>query len=99
MGLMDKMMEFMIGRMSKEEKQEMMDKMMEKFFADMTMDDRKKMMAEMMSKMMEGCKCKEGEMPAMPQMMAEMMPKCLKMMEVMHEFTSPAEMREFASSA
>ena len=112
MGLMDKMMEFMIGRMSKEEKQKMMDKMMEKFFADMTVDDKKKMMVEMMPKMMEDVNmaemmpqmmmqmmgggksegammemmskmmggCKEGEMPMMPQMMVEMMPKCLKMM-------------------
>ncbi len=120
MGLMDKMMEFMIGRMSKEEKQEMVDKMMEKFFADMTVDDKKKMMGEMMPKMMKGVNmaemmpqmmmemmgggesammdmmskiigdCKEGEMPVMPQMMVEMMPKCLKMMEAKHEFTSHA---------
>jgi len=41
--MMDKMMEFMMGRMSKEEKQEMMGKMTEKFFADMRMDDKKKM--------------------------------------------------------
>ncbi len=39
------------------------------------------------------------EMQVMPQMMVEMIPKCLKMMEVMHEFTSPAEMREFTSPA
>ncbi len=87
MGLIDKMMESMTGRMSKEEKQEMMEKMMEKFFADMTIDDKKKMMAEIMPKMMEACK--GGEMPMMPKMMAEMMPKCVKMME-MHEFTSHA---------
>ncbi len=36
MGVMDRMMEFMMGRMSKEEKNDMMDKMMGKFFADMT---------------------------------------------------------------
>ena len=34
MGLMDKMMERKMGKMSKEEKQNMMEKMMEKFFAD-----------------------------------------------------------------
>jgi hypothetical protein len=33
MGIMDKMMEFMMGRMSKEEKEEMMGKMMDKFFS------------------------------------------------------------------
>ncbi len=43
--MMDRMMEFMMGRMSKEE---MMGRMMDKFFADMTVDDKKKMMAEMM---------------------------------------------------
>ncbi len=111
MGIMDKMMEFMMGRMSKEEKEGMMGKMMDKFFGDMTIDDKKKMMAEMMPKMMEGINMmemmpkmmmsmmgggqgeggmmgmmsqmmggsKEREMPAMPQMMTEMMPHCLKM--------------------
>ena len=39
MSLMDRMLEFMLGRMSKEEKDEMMDNMMGKFFADMTADD------------------------------------------------------------
>ncbi len=54
MGIMDKMMEFMMGRMSKEEKDNMMDKMMDKFFADMTAEDKQKMMEEMMPKMMMG---------------------------------------------
>jgi hypothetical protein len=112
MGMMDTMMGFMMGRMSKEEKDEMMGKMMDKFFGDMTVDDKKKMMAEMMPKMMEGINMmemmpqmmmsmmgggegeggmmgmmskmmgggKETEMPMMPQMMTEMMPRCLKMM-------------------
>jgi len=102
--MMDKMMEFMMGRMSKGEKEEMMGRMMDRFFADMTVDDKKKMMAEMMPKMMEGInmmgmmggsqgECgmmgmmskmmgggQEGEMPAMPQMMREMIPRCLRMM-------------------
>jgi hypothetical protein len=69
MGVMDKMMEFMMGRMSKEEKEEMMGKMMDKFFSDMTVDDRKKMMAEMMPKMMEGI----NMMEMMPKMMMNMM--------------------------
>jgi hypothetical protein len=51
-------MEFMMGRMSKEEKDEMMNNMMDKFFADMTADDKQQMMAEMMPKMMEGVKAK-----------------------------------------
>jgi predicted GTPase len=59
----------MMGRMSKEEKEEMMGKMIDKFFSDMTVDDRKKMMAEMMPKMMEGI----NMMEMMPQMMMSMM--------------------------
>jgi hypothetical protein len=54
MGMMEKMMEYMMGRMSKEDKDEMMEKMMDKFFADMTAADKQKMMAEMMPKMMMG---------------------------------------------
>ncbi len=63
MSKMDRMMEFMLVRMSKEEKDEMMDNMMGKFFADMTADDKQKMMAEMMPKIMEGMKMR-GMMPA-----------------------------------
>jgi hypothetical protein len=69
MSMMDKMMEFMMGRMSKEEKEEMMSRMMDKFFADMTAEDKQKMMAEMMPKMMEGI----NMMEMMPQMMMGMM--------------------------
>ena len=68
MGMMDKMMGIMMGRMSKEEKDNMMDKMMGKFFADMTAEDKQKMMEEMMPKMMEGVN------------MMEMMPQCVKIM-------------------
>ena len=69
MGMMSRMMDFMMGRMSKEEKEAMMDRMMEKFFADMTADDKSKMMAQMMPKMMEGV----NMMEMMPQMMMSMM--------------------------
>jgi hypothetical protein len=69
MSMMEKMMEFMMGRMSKEEKDAMMNQMMDKFFADMTSEDKKKMMAEMMPKMMEGV----NMMEMMPQMMMSMM--------------------------
>jgi len=59
MGMMDEMMESMIGGMTKEEKQEIMGKMMEKFFSGMTTEDKQKMMeginmAEMMPRMMMG---------------------------------------------
>ncbi len=71
MGMMDKMMEFMMGRMSKEEKDEMMGKMMDRFFADFTPEDKQKMMEEMMPKMMEGV----NKMEMMPKMMMSMMGK------------------------
>jgi len=74
---MDRMMEFMMGRMSQEDKDNMMDKMMGKFFVDMTAEDKQKMMG-MMSKMMEGGQ--GTEMTMMPQMMMGMMPQCVKMM-------------------
>jgi hypothetical protein len=52
MTLKEKMMDGMMGNMSKEEKKEMMDKMMENFFADMSPEEKQKMMQDMMSKMM-----------------------------------------------
>ena len=69
MHLMDKMMEFMMGRMSEQEKEEMMSKMMDKFFATMSAEDKKAMMAEMMPKMMAGV----NMMEIMPKMMMGMM--------------------------
>lgn len=69
MGMMEKMMGFMMGKMSKEEKEGMMSKMMDKFFADMTVEDKQKMMEEMMPKMMEGV----NMMEMMPKMMMSMM--------------------------
>jgi hypothetical protein len=69
MGMMEKMMDFMMGKMSKEEKGDMMSKMMDKFFADMTVEDKQKMMEEMMPKMMEGV----NMMEMMPKMMMSMM--------------------------
>ena len=111
MTLMNKMMDYMMGRMDKAEKEEMMDRMMDKVLADMTVEDKKKMMGEMMPKMMEGINMmemmpqmmlgmmggkneggmmgmmpdmkgdpKEMQMPMMPAMMIEMMPRCLEMM-------------------
>ncbi len=111
MSMKDKMMDMMMGKMSKEEKDKMMDQMMEKFFADMTPEDKQKMMEKMMPKMMEGInmmemmpqmmktmmggdagECgpvemmsnmmggdKEKKTSIMPQMMMEMMPRCLTM--------------------
>jgi len=67
MSMRDKMMEFMMGGMSKEDKEEMMINMMDKFLADMTREDKKKMMQEMMPKMMEGI----DMMEMMPKMMGK----------------------------
>lgn len=57
--------------------------MMEQFFAGMSEEDRKRMMAAMMMNMSGGGEGKEGgktmDMTAMPQMMMEMMPRCLTM--------------------
>ncbi len=47
MGVMDKIMGVMMGRMSKGEKEEMMGKTMEKFFPGMTAEDKQKMMGMM----------------------------------------------------
>jgi len=69
MGMMDEMMESMMGKMSREEKQDMMGMMMEKFFADMTIEDKQMMMEQMMPKMMEGI----NMMDMMPKMMMKMM--------------------------
>jgi hypothetical protein len=69
MGMMEEMMESMMGRMSKEDKQEMMGMMMDKFFADMTVEDKQRMMEQMMPKMMEGV----NMMEMMPRMMMGMM--------------------------
>lgn len=69
MNIMDKMMQGMMGKMSKEEKKEMMSSMMDRFFAEMTPDDKQKMILEMMPKMVEGM----NMMDMMPKMMMNMM--------------------------
>ena len=69
MTILEKMMGFMMSRMSKEDKEEMMDKMMEEFFSDMSAEDKEKLMADMLPKMMEGVKLQE----MMPRMMMGMM--------------------------
>lgn len=79
MGLKDKMMERMIDKMSKEEKQEMMDKMMDRFFASMTKAERKKMMATMMPKMMDNM-FKDMSRADKQEFMMTMMPQMMGMM-------------------
>ena len=67
--LMERMMAFMMGRMTDDEKHAMMESMMEKFFAGMTADDKEKLMKEMMPHMMEGIDMAK----MMPDMMMSMM--------------------------
>jgi hypothetical protein len=69
MGIMDKMMKKMMGRMSGENKEGMMDKLMNEFFAEMSPQDKQKMMVQMMPRMMGGV----NMMGMMPQMMMGMM--------------------------
>ena len=70
MGMMDKMMGIMMGRMSKEEKESMMNNAMDKMMGDLTEEEKQKMMLEMMPKMMEGI----NMLDMMPRMMLTMMP-------------------------
>lgn len=79
MGLKDKMMERMIDKMSKEEKQEMMDKMMDKFFSSMTKAERKEMMKTMMPKMMNNM-FKDMSSADKQELMMTMMPQMMGMM-------------------
>ena len=65
MGMMDEMMDAMMGMLSKAEKLEMMSTIMEKFLAGFTVEDKQKMMP----KMMEGV----NMMEMMPKMMMNMM--------------------------
>lgn len=93
--MLEKMMGYMMGRMSKDEKEDVMEKMMENFLADMTEEDKKNMMEGMMSEMMVGVDMMEmmpkmmsgmmgdvqnDKMSMMPEMMMGMMPNCLNMM-------------------
>lgn len=72
MSIMEHMMNLMMERMSKADKESMMDSMMEKFFADITPEEKQKMMAAMMPKMMEGMNIAD----MMPKMMMGMMSGC-----------------------
>ena len=76
MGMMEDMMNSVMGSISKEERMGLMDKMMESFFADITAEDKQRMMEQMMPKMMMGMM---GEGQGGGGMMG-MMPQCLNMM-------------------
>ncbi len=76
MGIKDKMMESMMGNMSKVEKMEMMDKMMDSFFSSMSDEDKKEMMSNMMPKMMQNMMGEKGG--SMMGMMGNMMGSMMK---------------------
>jgi len=80
MGMMDKMMEFMMGRMSKEEKDNMMDKMMPKMMEGMGSGDMMETMHEMMPRMMENCLT-----PMSEEQRRNMLTFCRKMLGEMEE--------------
>jgi len=65
MSLMDKMMDYMLGKMGKEEKQAMMDKMMEGV-------NMMEIMPKMMTSMMGGGKGAGGMMGTMSKIMEDM---------------------------
>jgi hypothetical protein len=79
MGIKDAMMERMIDKMSKEEKQEMMEKMMDKFFSSMTKEEKKEMMNTMMPKMMDNM-FKDMSAQDKQELMMGMMPQMMSMM-------------------
>ena len=73
MGPMNRVIEAMISRMSKEDKQQMMNNLTDKFLAGMTDEDKQKMMNDMMSKFLASTTFGERQ-----NMMAEMMPRMME---------------------
>jgi len=80
MGMMDKMMEFMMGRMSKEKKENMMEEMMPKMMEGMGSGDMMETMHEMMPRMMENCLT-----PMSEEQRRNMLTFCRKMLGEMEE--------------
>ena len=92
MGLMDKMMGVMMGRMSKEEKEAMMNNAMDKMMGGMSAAEKQDMMAEMMPKMMEGV----NMLDMMPRMMLTMMPRMLDEVKgILAEQGKELDLKEF----
>ncbi len=80
MSMMDKMMEFMMGRMSKEKKENMMEEMMPKMMEGMGSRDMMETMHEMMPRMMENCLT-----PMSEEQRRNMLTFCRKMLGEMEE--------------
>jgi len=69
MGLMDRMMQFMVGRMDKSEKEAMMDRMMDRMLAGFSTEDKQKLIETMMPKMMTTMmpECLKVMLPFLPE--------------------------------
>jgi uncharacterized protein (DUF1778 family) len=76
MNIKEKMTDFMMGKLTPEEKSAMMDQMMNKFFADIQPGDKQKMMEGMMEKFMSNMTPDDKQammQTMMPKMMGSMM--------------------------
>jgi hypothetical protein len=73
MGPMNMVIKAMLGRMSKEDKQQMMSNLTDKFLAGMTDEDKQKMMNDMMGKFLASTTFGERQ-----NMMAEIMPRMME---------------------
>ena len=72
MNIKNMMADFMMGKMTSEEKSAMIDQMINKFFADMKPEDKQKMMGDMMEKFMGTMSAEEKQ-----SMMQSLMPKMI----------------------
>ncbi len=93
MGRMNRMMEFMMGRMSKEEKDKMMEEMMPKMMESMGSGDMLETMHEMMPRMMENCLT-----PMSEEERQNMLTFCRKMLGEMEERFLPSTQKGGANS-
>ena len=73
MGSMNRVIEAMISRMSKEDKQQLMNNLTDKFLAGMTDEDKQKTLNDMMDKFLSSTTFGERQ-----NMMAEMLPKMME---------------------
>ena len=73
MGLMNRAMEAMASRMSKEDKERMMNNITDKFFRGMTDDEKQRIMNNMMDRFLASMTPSERQ-----KMMAEMIPKMME---------------------
>lgn len=75
MGMIENTIEFVLKRMSKEEKRELIGKLAAKFLVELSADDKKQMICELAPQMMKGIRAAD----VIPQLMMELAPKLLEM--------------------